>query len=127
MLANSESGSNLKGKYLNLYETVACGLKPTDRHIDAVNQLLKDKFPDIQGLATPLLGQTLSFPCYNCFEVAAGFLYAQILHCLANDHWLTLQVQFNEDIIRVFDSVYSHLSFKVKKQMASIISQVPNY
>ena len=57
MIPNGECGSDLKGKYLNLYETITCGLQLTDRHIDAVNQLLKDKFPDIQGLSTPLLGQ----------------------------------------------------------------------
>jgi len=72
-----------------------------------VNQFLSDKFPDIQGLSTPLLGQTLTFPRYDCFEAAAGLSYVQVLHYPKNDNWLTLQVEFDEEI-RVFDSNYSH-------------------
>ena len=62
----------------------------------------------------------MTFPVYKCFEAAAGYSYIQILHCPANDHWLTFEVKFDEDI-RVFDSLYSNLSFEVKKQIASII------
>ena len=99
---------------------ISCGQQLSDRNIDAANQLLKDKFPDIQGLSTPLLGQTLTFPVYNCFEAAAGFPYVQMLHCPAKDHWLTIQVQFDEDVT-VFDSAYSQVPFDVKKQIVSII------
>jgi len=114
------ASTNLTGKYINLYSTIVNGLKLTDRHIDAANQLLSDRFPDIQGLSTPLLGQTLTFPSYDCFEAAAGLSYVQVLHCPKNDHWLTLQVEFDEGI-RVFDSNYSHISYDVKKQIASIV------
>ena len=82
----------------------------------------KDKFPDIQGSSTPLLGQTLTLPVYNCFEAAAGFPYVQMLHCPAKDHWLTIQVQFDEDVT-VFDGTYSQVSLDVKKQIVPIINK----
>jgi len=90
--------ANLKGKFLNLYSTVVNGQMLTDRHIDATKQLLSDQFPDIQGLSTPLLGQTLTFPSYNCFEAAAGLSYVKVLHCSINNHWLTVQVEFDKEI-----------------------------
>jgi len=43
-----------------------------------------------------------------------------MLHCPAKDHWLTIQVQFDEDVT-VFDSAYSQVPFDVKKQIVSII------
>jgi len=58
---------------------------------------LSDQFPDIQSLSMPL--QTLRFPSYNCFEAAAGLSYVQVLHCSINNHWLTVQVEFDEEIL----------------------------
>jgi len=40
-LVNSESSNDLKGKYINLHETISCGHQLTDRHIDAVNHLFQ--------------------------------------------------------------------------------------
>ena len=73
-----------------------------------------------KGFSTPVLGQTLSFPVYNCFAAAAGLSYIQIVHCPAFYHWLTIEIKFDEDA-QVFDSKYLKLSFEVKKQIASII------
>lgn len=44
-----------------------------DEHINAVNQLLRSQFPDLQGLCTPVLGQRLSFPEFNIVQGYAGF------------------------------------------------------
>ena len=115
------SPNDLQGKYQELYTTIQSGALLTDRHIDAANQLLSDKFPNIQGLSTPLLGQKLQFPMYNCFAAAAGFPYVQIVHCPVIGHWLTIQVDFDEEV-RIFDSLFSNkVSFEVKKQIASIL------
>ena len=76
----------MKGKY-----TIVNGIKLTNR--DAADQLLSDKFPDIRCLSTPLLGQTLTFHSYDCFEAAAGLSYVKVLHCPKHDHWLTLQME----------------------------------
>jgi len=86
----------------------------SDRHIDAANQLLANQFPNFHELPTPVLGQALAFPVYNCFAAAAGFSYIQIIHCPAFYPWITVEILFDEDV-RVFDSKYSNLSFEVKK------------
>jgi len=57
---------------------------------------------------------------YNCFAAAADYPYIQIIHCPAPYHWVTVEIQFDEDE-RIFDSKYLKLSFEVKKQIASII------
>ena len=38
---------DLRGKYQELYSTITDGERLTDRHIDAANQLLSDKLPNI--------------------------------------------------------------------------------
>jgi len=62
------SNNDLKGTYQELYSTLISGERPTDRHIDAANHILLDKFPDMQGLSTPLLGQKLQYPLYNFLQ-----------------------------------------------------------
>ena len=84
-----QGSTDLRGKYQELYSTITDGERLTDRHIDAANRLLSDKFPDIQGLSTPLLGQKLQHPVYNCFTAAAGFSYVQIIHCPIFDSLLS--------------------------------------
>ena len=125
LIAPQES-TDLRGKYQELYSTITDGERLTDRHIDAANQLLSDKFPDIQGLSTPLLGQKLQYPVYNCFTAAAGFSYVQIIHCPIFEHWITIEISFDEEI-RIFDSLFvNNLSFEVKKQIASIVQTKHN-
>ena len=117
---------DLRGKYQELYSTITDGERLTDRHIDAANQLLSDKFPNIQGLCTPLLGQKLQYPVYNCFTAAAGFSYVQIIHCPVFEHWITIEISFDEEV-RIFDSLFvNKLSYEVKKQIASIIQTKHN-
>ena len=33
-----------------------------DRHIDAANQMLRKQFPEVRGLKSSVMGQSLSFP-----------------------------------------------------------------
>ena len=61
-LIATQTINDLRKKYQELYSTIIDGERLTDRHIDAANQLLSDKLPDIQGLSTPLLGQKLQYP-----------------------------------------------------------------
>ena len=121
-----EKSKELTGKYQELYSTIRNKEQLIDRHIDAANQLLADKFPDIQGLSTPILGQRLQFPNYNSLMAAAGFSYIQIIHCPVIQHWLTIEISFDENV-RIFDSLYlDEVSFEVKKQIASIIQTKHN-
>ena len=122
----TQVSNDLKGKYQELYLTIINGERLSDRHIDAANQLLSDKFPNMQGLSTPLLGQKFQYHVYNCFAAAAGLPYIQIIHCPAFEHWITIEISFDEDV-RIFDSLFSNkLSFEVKKQIASIIQTKQN-
>ena len=103
-LITPEKSKELTGKYQELYSTIRNKEQLIDRHIDAANQLLADKFPDIQGLSTPILGQKLQFPNYNSLMAAAGFSYIQIIHCPVIQHWLTIEISFDENV-RIFDSL----------------------
>jgi len=100
----------LTAKYKALYTAITRGKKLTDRHIDAANRLLADKFPDIQGLSTPVLGQKLQFPVYDCFAAAAGLSYIQIIHCPTLDHWVTVEICFDEQV-KIFDSALTKPSW----------------
>ena len=75
----------------------------------------------MQGLSTPLLGQKFQYPVYNCFAAAAGLPYIQIIHCPAFEHWITIEISFDEDV-RIFDSLFSnklHLKLKNKLHQSS--------
>ena len=115
--------NDLTAKYQELYTAIKRGKKLTDRYIDAANWLLSDKFPSIQGLSTPILGQKTQFPVYDCFAAAAcaGLSYIQIIHCPTLNHWVTVDVSFDEEV-RIFDSLLTKQSYEVKKQIASIIN-----
>ena len=68
-----------------------------DDHINAINQLLYDKFKDFQGLSTPLLGLKLSFPKFDWLAGFAGFAYFQILHT-GEDHWITIKMNSDHEV-----------------------------
>ena len=68
-----------------------------DRHIDAANQMLRKQFPEIRGLHSPFLGQSLSFPVTEP-------PFVQMLHVGAN-HWMTV-VATDETSVLVYDSMF---------------------
>jgi len=70
-----------------------------DIYVDAANRLLSDKFPSFQGLSTLTLEQKMQFQVYDCFAAAAGLSYIQIIHCPTLDHWVTLEVSFDEGFL----------------------------
>lgn len=112
--------------YEDLYSAITKGEQLTDRHIDAANHLLLDKFPELQGLSTPILGQKFSFPVF-CFMLAAsGYPYIQILHIPENNHWITIQITLSEEV-NVYDSLFDQPSYDAKKQIASIIHSRRHY
>ena len=77
-------------------------------------------------ICTPLLGQKLQYPVYNCFTAAVGFSYVQIIHCSVFEHWITIEISFDEEV-RIFDSLFiNKLSYEVKKQIASIVQTKHN-
>ena len=53
-----------------------------DTHIDVANQMLRKQFPEVRGLQSPLLGQSLSF-------AVTEPPFVQVLH-VDTLHWVTV-------------------------------------
>ena len=62
---------------------------------------------------------------YNCFAAAAGYSYIQVIHCPAFYHWLTVEIQFNEDV-QVFDSKYSNYHLRLRSRFHHVIKSKHN-
>ena len=108
--------------YQKLVLCVATGGCLGDEHINAVNQLIRSQFPDLQRLWTPVLGQQLSYPQFNIVQGYAGFYYLQVLHSGA-DHWVTIEILSQEED-RVYDSVYLKPTYHTLRQISSIIKSM---
>lgn len=89
-----------------------------DRHIDAANQMLRKQFPEIRGLHSPFLGQSLSFPVTEP-------PFVQMLHVGAN-HWMTV-VATNETTVLVYDSMFRCVGTCVSMQSASMLQCTEDY
>ena len=63
----------------------------SDDHISAGSQLLHAQFSNFQGLSSPLLGQSLSFPNFDEILGYAGHSYLQILHT-GSHHWVEVEI-----------------------------------
>ena len=93
---------------------VKCQQMLTDRHISAANQLLLSQFPDIRGLQSTFLGQSLSFR-----ETEPPFI--QILH-VGGNHWMAVLAVDNSHVRvhdSMYDSMYRCISTCVLMQVAS--------
>ena len=93
-------------------ELVNEGRMLTDNHIDYANKLLRKQFPDVRGLQTPLLGQSLT---YAVTEPP----FVQILH-VNSLHWMTV-VGVHKSLVKVYDSLYKYTSTCVTSQAAAIL------
>ena len=98
---------------------VSNGEQLTDSHINAGNQLLKSQFPDFQGLSSPVLGQTFSFPKFEWARGYAGQSYVQVLHN-GSDHWITIEI-ISEEEVHIYDSLFTKPNYFIIKQIASIL------
>ena len=78
-------------------DVIKCQRMLTDRHISAANQLLASQFPDVRGLQSTVLGQSLSFE-------ATEPPFIQILH-VGGNHWMTVYAIDNH-LVKVYDSLY---------------------
>ena len=105
-------------RFDKLYSTIRQGGKLSDEHISAACRLLRQQFPDSQGLYTPVLGQNLSFPPVNSILLLAGYSYIQILHT-GSDHWVTVSIESEQDV-KTYDSMFHSVTYFTKKQIASI-------
>lgn len=83
-----------------------------DTHIDLANQMLRKQFPEVRGLQSPLLGQSLSFA-----EIEPPFV--QVLH-VNSLHWVTV-VGVNSSLVKVYDSVFNTVGTSLAQQTAAIL------
>ena len=83
-----------------------------DRHIDAANQMLRKQFPEVRGLKSPVMGQSLSFPVTDP-------PFVQILHVREN-HWMTV-VALDKTTVHVYDSMFRCVGTCVSMQSASML------
>ena len=89
----------------------------TDRHINALNKLLSEQFPSINGLQSPLvLGE---FFAYN----SSNQDFIQIVN-ITRQHWVCVaNVISSPGIVEVYDSkpAFSISSYSLRKQVAAIM------
>ena len=111
--------SKVVANYKDLISSISSGDKLGDEHVNAGNQLLRNQYPEIQGLCTPVLGQKLCFPEFNILQGYAGNTYLQVLHTGA-DHWITIEI-LSEEEVRLYDSIFLKPTYHTLKQIASIV------
>ena len=87
----------------------------TDTVIDAAQELLKERFPEIGGLQRTTLGQTLSY------AVERGE-FVQILNIRGN-HWITTSsVGCSPNHLNIYDSIPDgDISSRAKLQIAALL------
>ena len=73
-----------------------------DTHIDAANQMFRKQFPDVRGLQSPLLGQSLSF-------AVTEPPFVQVLH-VDGLHWVTV-TGVHTSLVKVLQCVQHCRSF----------------
>ena len=89
-----------------------------DGLIDAASKILRNQFPDVRGLQSPLLGESLSF------QVTEP-PFVQMLHVGAN-HWMTVVVVDNI-LVKVYDNLYQNIGTCVATQTASTLKSDSDY
>ena len=84
-----------------------------DTHIDVANQMLRKQFPDVKGLQSPLLGQSLSF-------AVTEPPFVQVLH-VDGLHWVTV-IGVHTSLMKVCDNVFNTAGTSLALQTAVILN-----
>lgn len=85
----------------------------TDNIMNAAQQLLRKQFPDLLGLQSVILGQTMSF------KIQSGE-FLQILHSV--NHWVTVSTLSSENSsIKLYDSHYTGIPSLLEAQIATLL------
>ena len=104
-----QKDEKLTNKEVDLVKN-GCMLK--DCHINAANQMLRKQFPDVRGLYSPIMGQTLSFPVTEP-------PFVQILH-VGENHWMMV-VAVDKTTVQVYDSMFRCVGTCVSLQSAAML------
>ena len=81
--------------------------------------MLQGQFSELQGLASPVLGQKVCFPKFDGILGYNGQTYMQVLHN-DNNHWITIEIVSQEEV-HIYDSLFSKPNYCIIKQISSII------
>ena len=87
-----------------LISSIRNGEQLNNNHINAANRLLQRQFSEIQGFASPVLGQKLCFPIFNDILGYSGQPYLQVLHN-DSDLWITIEILSQEEVHVCFQSL----------------------
>ena len=99
-------------------DRVMSGRMLNDGLIDAASKMLRKQFPDVRGLQSPVIGESLSF---RVTEPP----FVQMLH-VGGNHWMTVVVVDNT-LVRVYDSLYRNVGTCVASQTASMMKSDSDY
>ena len=88
-----------------------------DTHIDIANQMLRKQYPDVRGLQSPLLGQSLSF-------AVTKPPFVQVLH-VDGLHWVTV-IGVHTSLVKVYDSMFNTAGSSLAAQTAAIMRTKSN-
>ncbi len=93
---------------------IISGGKLSDQHMNAVQELIKLQFPDLNGLQQTFL-QT-KYPLKSRTNVI------QILH-IDTDHWAVMTMKDEADIdhVKYYDSAYSNISLETQNTMTQLL------
>ena len=105
-------------RFTRLIGHIKQGNKLDDDHMNAASQLLRDQFPDLQGLSTPAVGECLRFEKFDWMLGHAGIAYCQVLHT-GSDHWVVVKA-ISDNEVHIYDSVFTEPTYHVLKQIAAI-------
>lgn len=83
------------------------GQKLTDISINWANSLLKEKFPNMNGLQSTLTQSKKELTRFPDNKL-------QIIHCQSNDHWILASTISSVDVF-IYDSVFSSLNTETAK------------
>jgi len=117
--AAKNSTTRILNDYTNLISSIKNGEQLNDNHVNAANRLLQSQFSELQGLASPVLGQKLCFPNFDDILGYSGQAYMQVLHN-GSDHWITIEIVSKEEV-HIYDSLFLKPNYCIIKQISSII------
>ena len=88
----------------------------TDNTIQVFQEMIKSKYPTVDGLQDPVLGQTLNFKVFKSMP------FVQILHD-GNIHWVTIsKYGCKKGEVNLLDSMFSgSIAIHTKRQICAIL------
>ena len=98
-------------------ETISCGRKLSDLHIDYAQQLIKKQFPSLNGLQSTL---------YQSKKQVGGTMKnrLQVIHS-RGDHWIVATTVGSsiDDVVLVYDSLYTSIDKATTETICNVFSE----